>query len=373
MKTIKFFVMAFAAVLMTANFAACSKDDNNGSGSEQQKSNFERYMSAVVNEVQSTKAASGNNKAILLVAFGSTWENAHDTFKKVVEDYQTDEQFKGYDVYFSFTSAICINRSRGTNGQGEHYASQNFYSPNFWLEAIGRQKYEEVRVQSLHIIPGEEFLRLRDTYIKDFKNNVYADLDEKYLEEGVKIFIGGPLMAEEDDVQDVANVLDAQFNQYVQDGNGMVFLGHGNPAEYNYGNGNVRYTQLEARLREKNPNYFVATVDMEKNLLEDLWNDRMAPDGNKVIATGKTITLHALMSIAGDHAHNDMSGIENEGDSWREFFQQQGYTCNYDGNDGNAGNNCILNGLGDYAEIRKIWKQHTLDANEMFAEEEEEE
>ena len=43
------------------------------------------------------------------------------------------------------------------------------------LEAIGRVKYEEVRVQSLHVIPGEEFLRLRDTYVKDFKNNIYAE------------------------------------------------------------------------------------------------------------------------------------------------------------------------------------------------------
>lgn len=369
MKTIKSFVMAFAAIVMTANFAACSKDDNNGSGSEQQKSNFERYMSAVVNDVQSTKAASGNNKAILLVAFGSTWENAHNTFKKVIADYKTDEEFKGYDVFFSFTSAICINKSR----EGEHYASQDFYSPNFWLEAIGRQKYEEVRVQSLHIIPGEEFLRLRDTYIKDFKNNIYADLDDTYLESGVKIFIGGPLMAELVDVKEVANVLDAQFNQYVQNGNGMVFLGHGNPEAYNYGNGNIRYRELENELQQNySHNYFVATVDMEGNLIDDLWEERMAPDGNKVIADGKTITLHALMSIAGDHAHNDMSGIENEGDSWREFFQEQGYVCNYDGNDANPANNCILNGLGDYAEIRTIWKDHTKNAIEMFADEEEE-
>ncbi len=372
MKTIKCFVMALAAVVMTANFAACSKDDNNGSGSEQQKSNFEKYMSAVENDVKSTKASSGNNKAILLVAFGSTWENAHNTFKKVVTDYKEAPEFQGYDVFFSFTSATCINRSRGANGQGEHYASQDFYSPNFWLEAIGRQKYGEVRVQSLHIIPGEEFLRLRDTYIKDFKNNIYADLDEDYLESGVKIFIGGPLMEELDDVKSVASVLDAQFNQYVQDGNAMVFLGHGNPKKFNYGNGNQRYTQLENELRNNyNQNYFVATVDMEENFLEDLWEDRMAPGGVKKIAEGKTITLHALMSIAGDHAHNDMSGIENEGDSWREFFQSEGYVCNYDGNDANPSNNCILNGLGDYAEIRKIWKNHTLYAEEMFAEEEE--
>ena len=45
--------------------------------------------------------------------------------------------------------------------------------------------------------------------------------------------------------------------------------------------------------------------------------------------------------------------------------------CEYDGNDANPANNCILKGLGDYASIRAIWKQHTKDAEEMFAEEEE--
>lgn len=356
MKKIKFLLMAFVAMTLSAGFVACSDDDKSSS-------NFEKYMSAVETQVKNKKAKSGNNKALLLVAFGSTWENAHKTFKSIVSDYESDAAFKSYDVYFAFTSAICINRSR----EGEHYESQDFYAPNYWLEAIGRQKYGEVRVQSLHVIPGEEFLRLRDSYIKDFKNNIYNDLDATYLEEGVKVFIGGPLMAEEEDVEAVANVLNGEFSKYVQGNNLMAFLGHGNPEGYNYGNGNIRYNQLEEALQQKNPNYYVATVDQEENLLNDLYV-RMQENNVK---QGATITLHALMCIAGDHAHNDMSGIENENDSWREFFVNHGFVCNYDGNDDNAANNCILKGLGDYAQIRAIWKQHTKQAVEMFAEEEE--
>ena len=356
MKKIKILLMALMAMVLSTGFIACSDDDDS------QKENFTKYLSQVENQVKSKKAASGNNKALLLVAFGSTWENAHNTFKEIVADYEKEASFKGYDIYFAFTSAICINKSR----EGEHYASQDFYAPNFWLEAIGRQKYEEVRVQSLHVIPGEEFLRLRDNYIKDFKNNVYGDLDAKYLEEGVRVFVGGPLMAEEEDVEAVANALNANFNQYVKGDNLMAFLGHGNPEGYNYGNGNIRYTQLEEKLKEINKNYFVATVDMEDNLLDDLY-DRMK---EQPVKSGVTVTLHALMCIAGDHAHNDMSGIENEGDSWREFFQGEGFKCAYDGNDDNKANNCILKGLGDYANIRAIWKKHTVEATEMFVEEE---
>ena len=357
MKRIKFLLMAFVAMTLGTGLVACSDDDKSSS-------NFEKYMKAVDSQVKSKKAKSGNKKALLLVAFGSTWENAHKTFKDIVADYESDASFKDYDVYFAFTSAICINRSR----EGEHYASQDFYAPNYWLEAFGRQKYEEVRVQSLHVIPGEEFLRLRDSYIKDFKNNVYGDLDGQYLEEGVKVFVGGPLMAEENDVEAVATALDDQFSKYVEGDNVMAFLGHGNPEGYNYGNGNIRYNQLEAALQKKNANYFVATVDQEDNLLDDLYQ-RMQEQGK--VKQNVTLTLHALMCIAGDHAHNDMSGIENENDSWREFFVEKGFKCQYDGNDANASNNCILKGLGDYAAIRAIWKQHTKDAVEMFAEEEE--
>jgi len=357
MKKIKFLLMAFVAMVTVTSLTACSDDDNETT----QQENFVKYLSQVETQVKAKKSASGNKKALLLVAFGSTWENAHNTFKDIVADYEGDKDFKEYDVYFSFTSAICINNSRA----GEHYASQDFYSPNFWLEAIGRQKYEEVRVQSLHIIPGEEFLRLRDTYIKDFKNNVYGDLDNSYLE-SVKVYLGGPLMAEEEDVANVASVINSNFSKYVTGNNVMAFLGHGNPEGYNYGNGNVRYTQLEDSLKAINPNYFVATVDMEDNLLDDLYARMEA----QPVTAGTTITLHALMCIAGDHAHNDMSGIENEGDSWREFFQSKGFKCAYDGNDSNTANNCILKGLGDYANIRAIWKKHTIEADEMFAEEE---
>ena len=188
------------------------------------------------------------------------------------------------------------------------------------------------------------------------------------VEEGVKIFIGGPLLEAEEDVKDVADILDNEFGKYVKGNNVMAFLGHGNPANLNYGNGNQRYFDLEAALQKKNPNYFVATVDQEDNLVDNLY-ERMQDQGK--VTTGATLTLHALMCIAGDHAHNDMSGIENEDDSWREFFVKKGFKCEYDGNDANPSNNCILKGLGDYAAIRAIWKQHTKDAEEMFAEEEE--
>ena len=100
MKQIKHLVMAFAAVCLTVGFTSCEKEvekivekpvekivekevekvvekpvDNN---------NWSRYQTMVNNAVKEGKTS---DKVILLVAFGSTWEQAYDTFEKVVEDY----------------------------------------------------------------------------------------------------------------------------------------------------------------------------------------------------------------------------------------------------------------------------------------------
>ena len=106
---------------------------------------------------------------ILLVAFGSTWEQAYDTFDKVVDDYKA--AFSGWDVYLSFSSAICINQARA----GENVAPKDYYDPEHWLTAIGLAGYKQIVVQSLQVIPGEEYRRVRDSYVKDFMNNRNGD------------------------------------------------------------------------------------------------------------------------------------------------------------------------------------------------------
>lgn len=167
MKKIKFFAMLIAAAMMSISFTACSDDDDN-SGSI---SNTERYQQ----EVDATvKAQKQNTKAILLVAFGSTWQQAYDAFDLTVSEYK--KEFPGYDVYLSFSSAICINRAMAA----ENTDARSFYEPKYWLEAFGRVKYDEIIVQSMQVIPGEEYTRVINA-MKDFANNSNGDLDDAYL------------------------------------------------------------------------------------------------------------------------------------------------------------------------------------------------
>ena len=121
MKKIKYFVLAFAAVCLTVGLASCEKEKEVEKIVEKpvevikevevpvevpQDNNWSRYQTIVTQTVKDNKK---HNKAILLVAFGSTWEQAYDAFETTTKDYE--ETFKDYDIFLSYSSAICINRA----------------------------------------------------------------------------------------------------------------------------------------------------------------------------------------------------------------------------------------------------------------------
>ena len=180
-------MLAMMAFIASATFTACSSDDDDNS----KQSNYDRYQQAVNQTVNTQKKS---DKVILLVAFGSTWEQAYDTFDKVVDDYKA--QFSGWDVFLSFSSAICINNARA----GENVDPKDYYDPEHWLTAIGLAGYKQVVVQSLQVIPGEEYRRVRDSYVKDFMNNRNGDFTNEYMKSlDRQVVVGTPLMAEEED------------------------------------------------------------------------------------------------------------------------------------------------------------------------------
>ncbi|MBQ7554158.1 MAG: sirohydrochlorin cobaltochelatase, partial [Bacteroidaceae bacterium] len=267
-----------------------------------------------------------------------------------------------YDVFLSYSSAICINRAAA----GENGVSKNYYAPSYWLSAFAQAgiQYSEIVVQSLQVIPGEEYTRVIN-YIKDFANNANGDLDDKYLA-GVTLKLGVPLLQDKDeDVPAVAKELNALYKDKAAEGV-VAFMGHGNPDSYDTYKANVRYTQLEEALQEYSINYYVGTVDMMNNFKTDVW-ERMVANG---ITSGK-VYCHPLMSIDGDHGHNDMAGDDDdnweegvgftpneegevEDTSWKMYFQHLGYECNDD--------TMIELGLLELPTVRQIWMNHTIDA-----------
>ena len=308
MNKIKYFMLAMMAFVASASFTACSSDDDNNKNSGKQ-SNYEEYQKAVNQTVNSQKKS---DKVILLVAFGSTWEQAYDTFDKVVDEYKS--AFSGWDVYLSFSSAICINNAR----KGENVAPKDYYDPEHWLTAIGLAGYKQIVVQSLQVIPGEEY-RI------------------------------------------------------------VAFMGHGNPEGYDYYGGNVRYIQLEEYLRAISPKYYVGTVDMDETYAEDVLKHIAGGKFDyKIGDVTKSVTyaandadkaqLFVLMSIAGDHAHNDMADPEDD-ESWYSLFNEAGIeTKAYETNFTEAcwkqykSGDEYIPGLAERSAVRKLWMNHTTAA-----------
>lgn len=349
---IKSLMLAMVAMASTAfSLTSCSDDDD-------PSNNYTIYQQAVDQQVQAQKSKSGNKKAILLVAFGSTWQQAFDAFDNTKKAYENDTRFKGYDVFVSYSSAICINRAAAGEHKADGAQVRNYYAPNFWLHAFGSAKYDEILVQSLQVIPGEEFTRVIN-YIKDFANNYLGDLDDTYLSK-VTLRLGAPLLTDEDkDIHAVANALNSVYGSYAKKGV-VAFLGHGNPNDYDTYSANVRYSQLEDALQELSPNYYVGTVDMPDNYKENVL-ERMTEAG---ISSG-AMYLHPLMSIAGDHAHNDMGGVgaeywdasepESEDNSWFEYFAHNGFKLT-------ENESILMKGLLEVPGVLAIWMDHTANA-----------
>lgn len=371
MKKIKILMIAMMAFITSATFTACGDDDNSSSNNNK-RSNYDRYQETVNGIVNSQKSS---DKVILVVAFGSTWEQAYDTFDKVVADYKS--QFSGWDVYLSFSSAICINNARA----GENVAPRDYFDPEHWLTAIGLAGYKQIVVQSLQVIPGEEYRRVRDTYVKDFMNNRNGDFTDAYMKSlDQNVVVGTPLMAEESDAEALATVLNNEPDIKAAVNKGIVaFMGHGNPEGYDYYGGNIRYLQLEDALRNLNKNYYVGTVDMNETYAEDVlahigggkFDYQVGDMGKTSYYDKNTATkaqLYPLMSIAGDHAHNDMADPEDP-ESWYSLFNEAGIeTEAYETNFTEAcwkkykSGDEYIPALAERAKVRALWMNHTREA-----------
>lgn len=345
------------AVAATTFIASCSSDDDNN------VQNIVSEYSLNDSIVAAQKAKSGKKEAVLLVAFGSTWSNSFAAFDNTKIEYE--KAFPDADVYVCFSSDICINRaSAGENGEARDY-----YEPRYLLHAIGAAKYDKIYVQSLQVIPGEEFANVV-ACVKKFMNNGYiasAHLDDEYLKklnEDKAIFFGMPLLNDPaTDVPEVAARLHEYCGDEVTKGN-VAFMGHGNPDSYDTFKANIRYTQLQNELQKLVApaslyNYYVGTVDAPGTYKNNVFANMTTKTGN--------LYLHCLMSIAGDHAHNDMAGKgeeywneeepTSEENSWYEYFSHNGFTVNVP-----LGANDEPAGLLEIPSILDIWIQHTKDA-----------
>ncbi len=285
-----------------------------------------------------------HDTALLLVTFGSTFDVPAKTFEMQKSFFGS--AFPNTDLYISYTSRTIINRLQA---QGKE-----FIPPAKWMESFRGKNYKNVYVQSLHVIPGEEFTLLDRAYVhKEY--NVYLEDDRRGRNDAV---LGRPLLYSQEDIKRVAKILVDDHKEAIKKGEVVAFMGHGNP-EALHRDANQRYIDVEKEMREYakktygHDYIYVATVDFPERLF-----DYLSGELQKIEKTipAKTIHLQPLMTIVGDHANNDMAGdydkdAKPEEQSWKVQLEKMGWKVE-----------AHMKGLGDYKEINQIYLEHLKEA-----------
>lgn len=250
-------------------------------------------------------------KAILVVSFGTSYL---DTLEKTIEkaEKQIRDKFSEYDIYRAFTSHMIIKKLK------EKY--EIFVdTPEEILEKLYEAGYEEVIMQPLHMIPGEEFI-----YI----NKIAEAFKEKFevLKVGRPIFYYQGI---EELPQDYSLFIEATKELY-EENNAVVLMGHGtaHPANSVYG-------CLQAVFEDDGyENVFVTTVEGYPN-----FENVISRVKRKNISE---VTIAPLMVVAGDHARNDMASDDEE--SLKSMLEAEGIKVNVH-----------LKGLGENEKFNELY------------------
>ncbi len=279
----------------------------------------------------------GDKKGTVLVTFGSSYPDPQETFATI--DAAAKTQFPEEEIRWGYTSDLILNKLRQGNGEGSLSGKIiDNDTPNEAIIQMIKEGYSKFTVQSLHVIPGEEY---------DEMVEATEAIENEYP--GIEFSLGRPLLDTDADLQAVAEVLNTKFANELADGP-VLFMGHGTPHA-----ADGQYAKFEAKLKTLNENFYVGTVEGTAFDAGESSIGAIITKLNALSVKPSSVTISPLMSIAGDHANNDMNGNTGETDpaeqSWRERLDAEGYTVN-----------CVMKGLGDYAEIDAIWLSHLQEA-----------
>jgi len=266
-------------------------------------------------------AGHGHDKAdktgILLVAFGTSVPEARPALEAM--DTAVAKAFPKTPVFWAYTSNIIRHKIRDEEGR-------HIDSPAEALARMMDQGFTKVAVQSLHTIPGEEFHGLLAT-ARAFEG----------MPKGMRrISVGAPMLATAGDCERAAKALLASVPSQRKPGEAVVFMGHGTPHP-----ANIYYPGMQYYLDKLDADALVGTVEGTPSL-----DDVLAELKARKIATA---WLLPFMSVAGDHARNDMAG--DEPDSWKSILQAAGIQCRP-----------VLKGTAEDPALAAIWVDHLREA-----------
>ncbi len=278
----------------------------------------------------------GENE-ILVVSFGTSFNDSRVADIKGIED-ALQEAYPDWAVRRAFTAQIIINHVQARDGEYIDNMDQA-------LERAVANGVKNLVIQPTHLMHGAEYDELMEAV-------------EAYQEKFETVKVAEPLLGEvgadatvvNADKEKVAKAITEEavreagyesLKAAKEDGTAFVFMGHGTSHT-----AKVSYSQMQTQMDELGyGNIFIGTVEGE-------------PEGTSCEAVMEAIAeagytkviLRPLMVVAGDHAHNDMAG-EDE-DSWVSMFTASGKFESVD---------TQIFGLGGIDAIQEIYVAHTAD------------
>ena len=252
-------------------------------------------------------------KAVLVVSFGTSFE---DTRRKTIDqcEERIQEALGEYDLFRAYTSGMIIKKLARRD-------QVHIDTPREAIQKLCELGYEEVIVQSLHIICGDEYDKLKEQI---------AEYEDKFN----KLSIGRPLLTTIEDYQEAVSATLKEMPILKED-EAIVFMGHGTTHPVF-----SAYCALEYAFKEQQARVYIGTVEgypTLENVITGLKENNI-----------KTVWLMPFMLVAGDHAINDMASDEE--DSWKTRLINSGINVHI-----------ILKGLGENPHVQQLFVEHAKD------------
>ena len=293
------------------------------------------------------QAAPVEKKAVVLAVFGTSHESGLPGILNIRAQIQ--KELPGIPVRLAFTSNI-IRRIWQERRKDPAYAGQHPEVPKEVLNVKGSlatiadlqdEGYGYIVVQPTHISSGEEFADLAG-YVQGLNSIKTVKKRNMPFE---KILLGRPALGTHGieheyrhDIEQVAALVAPDVEMARKAGRALVYFAHGNE---HYSTG--VYLEFEQVMRKRYPGVRIYVTMVEG-----------FPDNARLfqeLAADKTrkVLLKPFMTVAGDHAKNDMAG--SEPDSLKSLLEARGINVA-----------ASLVGLGESDAFAAIFAQHIKDA-----------
>ncbi|MCF8026193.1 MAG: sirohydrochlorin cobaltochelatase [Desulfobacteraceae bacterium] len=251
---------------------------------------------------------------IVIAAFGST-TRARQIYGHI--DARLKQRFAGHEIVWAYNSRIVRHKMK--------QKAVDLPPPAAVFDELAGRGYQWAVVQSLNVICGHEFHRLKDEALKG----------------PLRVSIGHSLLCSADDFFKAAEAIRPVFEKDPQEA--VVFVGHGT----DHCAWSV-YPAFESLLRQKyGSRAFVGVVEGD-------WPDCAAVMAAVQSASFCRVRLVPLMLVAGVHFEEDLAGNQ---DSWKSAFEAENIEV------------CLeMAGLGTNTGIIDIFGDHIESAADVIPE-----